>query len=82
MKKLAKEKGADNAVVIATCSKSEEMCTIYAPLVSTKDFLLGQTDPETYKASVPEDALISYKGLKQGARKIAPFLKEYIDKLP
>ena len=82
MKKLAKEKGAKDPIVIATCDTVEEMCTLYSPLVQTKDFLFGQADPETYKAAVPQDVLLSWQGLKQGARKLAPFLKDYIDKLP
>lgn len=82
MRKLAKEKGADDAVVLATCRKFEEMCTLYAPLVQTKDFLLGQLDPETYKAGLPADALVSWDGTKQGMKKFFPFLKDYIDKLP
>lgn len=84
MRKLAVEKGEEGTVpiVITTCRETEEMCTIYAPLFQTRDFLNGQEDTETYLPTLPKQNLLDPQGLKVGARKVFPYLKKYIDMLP
>lgn len=84
MRKLAVEKGEEGTVpiVITTCRKDEEMCTVYAPLVHSKDFLLGQQDTETYLGGLPKEHFLDWEGFKQGGRKVMPFARKYIDMLP
>jgi hypothetical protein len=81
MRKLAKERGIADPVVIATCRKDEEMCTIYVPLAKTKNFLLGRPDSETYKTTLPDTpTLFSYRNFKQSIRKLVPFARDFVDK--
>lgn len=81
MRKLAKEKGTTNPVVISTCRKKEDMCTIYAPLAKADTFQLGQVDSDTYKKTLPDTpSPLSYRGFKQSIRKLAPFTRPFIDK--
>ena len=81
MKKLAKEKGVNSPVVISTCRKAEEMCTMYVPMAKTKSFLLGHADSDTYKLSLPPTpAMFSYRNFKQSIRKLLPFAREYVDR--
>jgi hypothetical protein len=81
MRKLAKEKGVTDPVVIATCRKAEEMCTVYVPMAKTKRFLLGNPDSDTYKLSLPPTpGMFSYRNFKQSIRKLLPFAREYVDK--
>lgn len=84
MRKLAVEKGeTDNVpIVISMCSIKDEMCTHYAPLVQGKDFLCGRPDTEQHLGSLPKEYFLDWEGLKQGGRKVFPFAKHYIDKLP
>jgi hypothetical protein len=59
------------------------MCTHYVPLVQGKAFLIGRpTSEEHIEAIGQQPFFISYTQMKAGARKIAPFLKDYIDMLP
>jgi hypothetical protein len=64
MRKLAKQKGQSNPVVISTCSKEEQMCTHYAPLVKGKKFLLGRPDTETFNEVLGEEELLDWYGMK------------------
>jgi hypothetical protein len=86
MRRLAIEKGGagTNPIVISTCRKEEQMCTLYAPLVQTKNFLMGRLDSESYKKGLPEEAFfISYGAVKQGLFKITPaWAREYVEMLP
>lgn len=81
---MAKEKGAEVPIVISTCRKDEQMCTIYAPLVQTQDFLLGLPDSETYLSGLPEEHFfLSYAAFKGGLYKVSPtWLREYVEMLP
>lgn len=81
---MAQEKGGEGTfpLVISTCQKSEDMCTYYAPLLQTKDFLLGQMDTTEFLAGLPAEHFLDWEGFKQGGRKVFPFAAEYIDMLP
>ena len=87
MRKLVIEKGGagTHAIVISTCRKAEEMCTLYAPLVQTNDFFMGRPDSETYKETLPvKEFTFGYKSVKGGLYKLSPvwFREQYLDKLP
>eukprot|EP00934_Nitzschia_sp_Nitz4_P008267 Nitzschia sp. Nitz4//scaffold99_size76975//25144//26087//NITZ4_005571-RA/size76975-snap-gene-0.5-mRNA-1//-1//CDS//3329560835//8257//frame0 len=84
MRRMAVEKGGEGTVplVITQCKKEDEMCTVFAPLVQTQDFLLGQEDSEAYLSKLPEEKFLDWEGFKQGGRKVFPFFSEYIDMLP
>jgi hypothetical protein len=58
------------------------MCSHYAPLVQTKDFLMGQPSTDEYLASLGTESFLDWEHFKGGARKISPgFIKDYINKL-
>lgn len=59
-------------IVISQCDNKQQMCSHYAPLVQTKDFLLGQPTTEEYLAALGPESLLDYEHLKGGARKILP----------
>ncbi len=84
MRKLAKEQGEKGnvAVVISNCSKDQQMCTHYAPLVQGKKFLMGRPDTEDHLETLGAEHFLDWNGMKQGGRKVFPFLKNFIDKLP
>jgi len=78
MRKEAKKRGVTHPVVISTCSKAEQMCTIYVPLEKTDAFLLGKPASDTYQKMLPEyDPLFSYKNFKQTIRRMAG--KEFVE---
>ena len=85
MRKMVLEKGGEgtNPVVIATCRNGEEMCTLYAPLVQTKDFMMGQVNSETYRQGLSSESfIVNYKSLKQRLYQFSPSLvRGYIEKL-
>jgi hypothetical protein len=85
MRKMVLEKGGPDTVpiVISHCDRKEQWCTHYAPLVQTKDFLIGQPSTDEYLAALGPESLLDWEHIKGGARKLTPgFLKGYIDKLP
>lgn len=86
MRRMAIEKGGPGIypAVISTCRKDEEMCTLYAPLVQTKDFFLGLPDSQTYQKDLPaEQFIFSYGNLKGGIYKLAPeWARKYVDMMP
>ena len=53
---------------------------ISQPLVQGKDFLVGRPTSEEHLAIQPVETL--YSQVKGGAKKVLPFAKNYIDKLP
>jgi hypothetical protein len=86
MRKMVVEKGGagTKAIVISTCRKGEEMCTLYAPLVQTKDFFMGRPDSETYKKTLPDEKFtFGYGAVKGGLYKLSPVWvrEQYLDKL-
>jgi len=85
IRKLVLSKTPDKSfspVVISTCSRAQQMCTHYAPLVQGQDFLMGRPTTDSHNASLGEEHFLDWKGFKKGARKVFPFLNNYIDKLP
>ena len=84
LQKLSIEKGGfdTNPIVISTCRQDEEMCTFYVPLAQTDAFMMGLQDTASYSKSLPNDDVISWESLKQGARRLLPSARKYIDMLP
>ncbi|KAG7356767.1 hypothetical protein IV203_001453 [Nitzschia inconspicua] len=85
MRKMIVEKGGPDSipVVISQCDRKQQMCSHYAPLVQSKDFLMGLPTTEEHLAALGPESFLDWEHLKGGARKILPgSLKEYIDKLP
>jgi hypothetical protein len=80
MRKLVAEQGEEGNVpiVITTCSKREQMCTHYAPLVNGKHFLLGRPDTESYNTAMGPEDLLNWHGMKltlsEGREKIGAYL--------
>lgn len=79
MRQLAKQKGVAVPVVLTTCSKGEQMCTHYAPLVKGEKFLLGRPDSETYNEALGPESVVDWYGMKKsvvdGATKLGTLLK-------
>ena len=80
MRRLAKEKGEKGNVplVISSCSKEQQMCTHYAPLVQGKKFLLGNPDSESFIQSLPVEDMLNWRGMQKtlddGKMKVGKFL--------
>jgi hypothetical protein len=80
MRQIVAEQGekGNEPIVITTCSKREQMCTHYAPLVHGKRFLLGRPDTESYNAALGPEDLLNWHGMKltlsEGKEKIGSYL--------
>ena len=42
----------EHPIVLSTCSIQESMCTHYAPLISSKEFMLGKSLPDEYAEKI------------------------------
>lgn len=75
MHKLAAEKlDGQQTVVISACSKEEQMCTHYAPLVDVQDFLLGRPTTKDFNDALGKEDIIDWHGMgltyKYGKKKV------------
>lgn len=85
LRTMAKEQGVEGnvPVVISHCSKEQEMCTHFVPLVQGKDFLIGRPTTEEHIVALgPQSMFPSWEDMKVGARKVFPYFRRYIDMLP
>jgi hypothetical protein len=86
MRKMVVEMGGGADIVplvISHCNRRKQWCTHYAPLVQTKDFLIGQPTTDEYLAALGPESFLDWEHLKGGVRKFTPnFLKGFIDMLP
>lgn len=79
----SKSQEGNELVVISHCSKRQEMCTHYVPLLQGKEFLAGQPPMTEHTQKSVDDAwFINWEQVKGGARNLLPFLSQYIDMLP
>ena len=80
MRQLAVEKGdaGNNPVVISQCSVQEQTCTHYIPLSKGIDFHVGLPVMEEYKEG-KTGSFDPVRAIKDGLRKVFPFLKPYIE---
>lgn len=71
------EKG-NEAIIITTCSRSEQMCTHYAPTGDGKRFLLGRPDTASYNAELGPEELLNWHGMRktlsEGREKVGSYL--------
>mmetsp|Transcript_12868 Transcript_12868/g.31251 ORF Transcript_12868/g.31251 Transcript_12868/m.31251 type:complete len:327 (+) Transcript_12868:292-1272(+) len=85
LRKMGVEQGEEgNApIVISHCSKEQEMCTHFVPLVQGKDFLVGRpTSEEHLKSLGVQPWIVSYEQVKDNTRKNFPLLRSVMDMLP
>ncbi|KAL3939840.1 MAG: hypothetical protein SGBAC_005518 [Bacillariaceae sp.] len=65
MHKIAAEQlNHGQTVVVSVCSKEEQMCTHYAPLVQVEDFLLGRPTTFEFNDGLPAETMVDWKGLQ------------------
>eukprot|EP00980_Cylindrotheca_fusiformis_P031458 scaffold26401_cov113-Cylindrotheca_fusiformis.AAC.4 len=73
-----KGKKKNPAIVISSCSKTDQMCTHYAPLVDGEKFLLGRPDTESYNDALGPEQMLNWHGMQKtlsdGAEKIGNFV--------
>lgn len=66
MNKLAAEKMGNGAqiIVISMCSKEDQMCTHYAPLVDSEQFLLGRPTTQAFNEALGPEQVFDWYGMK------------------
>eukprot|EP00538_Stauroneis_constricta_P009069 CAMPEP_0119546686 /NCGR_PEP_ID=MMETSP1352-20130426/997_1 /TAXON_ID=265584 /ORGANISM="Stauroneis constricta, Strain CCMP1120" /LENGTH=387 /DNA_ID=CAMNT_0007591411 /DNA_START=137 /DNA_END=1300 /DNA_ORIENTATION=+ len=80
MRKLALKEGEEGLipVVISNCHVKEKMCIHYAPLEKGTDFMLGYPDTAAHNEALGKETFLDAKGMKQGMKKVLPFLYDII----
>eukprot|EP00526_Cylindrotheca_closterium_P017774 CAMPEP_0113626094 /NCGR_PEP_ID=MMETSP0017_2-20120614/13488_1 /TAXON_ID=2856 /ORGANISM="Cylindrotheca closterium" /LENGTH=295 /DNA_ID=CAMNT_0000536249 /DNA_START=157 /DNA_END=1044 /DNA_ORIENTATION=+ /assembly_acc=CAM_ASM_000147 len=65
MHKIAAETLNNNGqtIVLSACSKEEQMCTHYAPLVNVEDFLLGRPTTKDFNDDLGREDVVDWEGL-------------------